>query len=272
MTAASSRRSTTDRNFTKARLRRRLQQIEESIERYLGQIASADRQESAQAKDQTERLEDKIATLKQEMARPKKLEVRLLEVPDQQISLTDTDARSMATSGRGTGMAGYNVQLAVVIQHHLIVAHEVTNFGHDRTQLASMAKRTKAAIGTESLGVVTGRCYFKGEDLRACEQANSTTLLPKPQTSGNMAKGLFGKRDFIYDTEADEYTCPGAQCLIYRFTRQEKDQVIRRYWSSHCPYCKLKPQYTTNTNRRVSRWEHEPVIGAATHARATLHC
>jgi transposase len=252
-----------DRNFTKAKLKRRLQQIDESIERYLGQIASADRQETAVAKAKTERLENKIATLKQEMARLKKLEVRLLEAPDQQISLTDPDARSIATSGRGTGMVGYNVQAAVDAKHHLIVAHEVTNIGHDRTQLASMSKRAKEAIGTESLEVVADRGYFKGEELRACEQANIITFLPKPQTSGNMAKGLFGKRDFIYDAEADEYTCPDGQRLVYHFTREEKGQVIRRYWSSHCPHCALKPQCTTGVYRRVSRWEHEAVIEAA---------
>jgi transposase len=252
-----------DRNFTKAKLKRRLQQIDESIERYLGQIASADRQETAQAKAKTERLENKIATLKQEMARLKKLEVRLLEAPDQQISLTDPDARSMATSGRGTGMVGYNVQAAVDAKHHLIVAHEVTNVGHDRTQLANMAKETKQAIGAEQLEVVADRGYFNGEELLACEQADITPFLPKPQTSNNMAKGLFGKRDFIYIAEDDEYSCPGGQRLIYRFTREEKGRVIRRYWSSHCTHCALKPQCTTGTYRRVSRWEHEAVIEAA---------
>jgi len=252
-----------DRNFTKAKLKRRLQQIDESIERYLGQIASADRQETAVAKAKTERLENKIATLKQEMARLKKLEVRLLQAPDQQISLTDPDARSMATSGRGTGMVGYNVQAAVDAKHHLIVTHEVTNVGHDRNQLSHMAKNAKQVIGTEALEVVADRGYFKGEELRACEQANITTFLPKPQTSGNMAKGLFGKRDFIYHDEDDEYSCPGGQRLIYRFTREEKGQMIRRYWSSACTHCSLKLQCTTGQYRRVSRWEHEAVIEAA---------
>ena len=102
-----------DRNFTKAKLKRRLQQIDESIERYLGQIASADRQETVAAKDKAQRREDKIAALKKEMLRLEKLEVRMLEAADQQISLIDPDARSMATSGRGTGMVGYNVQTAV---------------------------------------------------------------------------------------------------------------------------------------------------------------
>jgi len=252
-----------DRNFTKAKLKRRLQQIDESIERYLGQIASADRQEAAIAKDKTQRLEDKIATLKAEMKRLKKLEVRMLRAPDQQISLTDPDARSMATSGRGTGMVGYNVQTAVDAKHHLIVAHEVTNVGHDRTQLARMAKLAKQTIGSDTLDVVADRGYFRGEELRACDEAQITTYLPKPQTSGNLAKGQFGKRDFIYKPGDDEYECPAGQRLIYRFTRQESGLTIQRYWSSACPRCAIKSQCTTGDYRRVSRWEHEAVVEAA---------
>ena len=207
-----------DRNFTKAKLKRRLQQIDESIERYLGQMASADRQQAVVAKDKTQRLENKIATLKKEMARLKTLEVQLLQTPDQQISLTDPDARSMATSGRGTGLVGYNVQTAVDTRHHLIVTHEVTNVGHDRNQLFNMAKRAKQTIGANALDVVADRGYFDGAELRACSKSNITTYLPKPQTSGNMAKGLFGKRDFLYKSEDDEYECPAGQRLIYRFT------------------------------------------------------
>ena len=206
-----------DRNFTKAKMKRRLQQIDESIERYLGQIASADRQEEAIAEPKIQRLEDKIKALKQEMARLKKLEVRMLAAPDEQISLTDPDARSMATSGRGTGMVGYNVQAAVDAKHHLIVTHEVTNLGHDRTQLSSMSKQAKEAIGADKLEVVADRGYFKGEEILACDRAKITTYLPKPQTSGNWAKGRFSKRDFIYIAEDDEYQCPAGERLIWRF-------------------------------------------------------
>ena len=252
-----------DRNFTKAKMRRRLQQIDESIERYLGQLASADRQEATIAESKAQRLTDKIKALKQEMARLKKLEVRMLAAPDEQISLTDSDARSMATSGRGTGMVGYNVQTAVDAKHHLIVAHEVTNVGHDRAQLSKMAKQAKVAIGVDHLDVVADRGYFHGEELLACDEARITTYLPKPQTSGNLAKGLFGKRDFIYHSEDDEYECPAGQRLIYRFTREENGQTIHRYWSSGCPKCAMKDQCTTGDYRRVSRWEHEAVIEAA---------
>jgi transposase len=120
-----------DRNFTSAKMQRRMQQIADSIERYLAQLDTADRQEPSEVQDNKRmRLQDKISSLKQQMHKLKELEVRMLEAPDKQISLTDPDARSMATSGKGTGMVGYNVQTAVDTHHHLIVAHEVTNVGH----------------------------------------------------------------------------------------------------------------------------------------------
>ena len=249
-----------DRNYTRAKMKRRLQQIDESIERYLGQLASADRQESSE--DKSQRLEEKIARLKKEMAHLKKLEVRMHEAPDQQISLTDPDARSMATSGRGTGMVGYNVQTAVDAKHHLIVAHEVTNVGHDRTQLANMAQQAKAAMATDELSVVADRGYFSGEELLACDGAGITTYLPRPQTSGNLAKGQHGKRDFIYRPEEDEYECPAGERLIHRLSREEKGKTIHRYWSSACGCCAIKSQCTTGKHRRVSRWEHEAVVDA----------
>lgn len=251
-----------DRNFTRAKMKRRLTQIDESIERYLGQMASADRLDPEVAEGKVQRLEDKIAALKGEMARLKKLEVRMMATPDRQISLTDPDARSMATSGRGTGMVGYNVQTAVDAKHHLIVAHEVTNAGHDTAQLAKMAKQAKKAIGAEQLTVVADRGYFQSEQILACDQAQITTYLPKPQTSPNMAKGYFGKRDFIYVAEDDEYRCPAGQRLTRRTKTHQGRLIVHRYWSSVCQTCSLKSKCTTGHERRVSRWEHEEVLEA----------
>jgi len=251
-----------DRNFTSAKLKRRLQQIDESVERYLNQIASADRQETKAAGDKSQRFKDKIEALKQEMGRLKKLEVRMLESPDQQVSLTDPDARSMATSGRGSGMVGYNTQAAVDAKHHLIVAHEVTNEGHDRHQLYNMAQQTKEAIGTETLDVVADRGYFTGTEILACEESNITTYLPKPQTSTSTKKGMFSKRDFIYKAEDDEYQCPAGERLIRRTESIERGLKIYKYWTSSCPSCSIRNKCTSSTNRRVGRWEHEAVVDA----------
>jgi hypothetical protein len=206
-------------------------------------------------------LEDKIAALKQEMARLKKLEARVLKAPGQQISLTDPDARSM--NSRGAGIVGYNVQAAVDGQHHLIVTHEVTNEGSDRHQLSHMGKQTKAVLQRDSLNVVADRGYYDGDEIRACEQANISAYLPKPQTSGNKAKGQFDRSAFRYSADDDEYECPAGERLIYRFTGTERGKEIRRYWSSACTGCPIKAQCTTGDYRRVSRWVHEAVIERA---------
>ena len=252
-----------DRNFTRAKMQRRMAQIEESVERYLHQLDSADRQEPSLARTtKTVRLKDKIATLKEEMRRLEKLEARMLATPDRQISLSDPDARSMATSGRGSGMVGYNVQSAVDTKHHLIVAHEVTNVGTDRCQLSHIAKRTKAALETDKLEVVADRGYFKGEEILACEEAGITVTLPKPLTSGIKAKGRFGKQDFVYVAEDDVYRCPAGERLVYHYTNVEEGRTLRRYWTTVCQECAIKDRCTTGKERRITRWQHEHVLEA----------
>ena len=252
-----------DRNFTAAKVARRLAQIEESVARYLHQLDSADRQEPSLAREtKTERLQDKIAKLQEEMARLGKLESERLAAPDQQISLSDPEARSMATSGRGSGMVGYNVQSAVDTKHHLIVAHEVTNVGTDRPQLANIATQAKAAFGTDTLDVVADRGYFSGEQILACEETGITVTLPKPQTSANRAKGQFVKADFVYVAADDVYLCPADERLVYRYTNQEKGMTLRRYWTSTCQSCAIKDECTTAKERRITRWEHEHVLEA----------
>lgn len=163
---------------------------------------------------------------------------------------------------RGAGIVGYNVQTAVDTRHHLIIAHEVTNASTDRAQLENVSTQAKEALATDELSVVADRGYYSGEEIKACDDANIKVYLPKCQTSGNLSKGLFGKRDFIYKPEVDEYECPAGKQAIYRFSGQEKGKTIRRYWSSACPHCSLKPQCTTGVNRRISRWEHEDVLDA----------
>jgi hypothetical protein len=229
----------------------------------LQQLDSADRQEPSLARTtKMDHLQDKIAILKQEMERLEKLEVKRLEAPDQQISLTDPDARSMATSGRGSGIVGYNVQASVDAKHHLIVAHEVSNEGTDRAQLSPMAKQTKAVLEIDKLDAVADRGYYKGEEILACEEAGITVTLPKPQTSGSKADGRFGKQDFRYISEEDVYLCPAGERLIWRFTTEEKGQVLHCYWSSACEKCAIKKLCTTGKERRIKRWEHEHVLEA----------
>ncbi len=252
-----------DKNFTRAKMERRMAQIEESVARYLEQLDTADRQEPSEAlTTKTSRLKEKIETLKQQMRRLEGLKVEMLATPDQQISLTDPDARSMATSGRGSGVVGYNVQIAVEAEHHLIVMHEVTNDGTDRSQLSHVADETKALLGVEKLDAVADRGYFNSEEIRACEEAGITVTLPKPMTSNAKAEGRFGKQDFRYVADEDVYVCPASEKLTYHYTTEEYGLVVRRYWTNACQSCVIKQSCTTGKERRVTRWEHEHILDA----------
>jgi transposase len=222
----------------------------------------ADRQEGEVAQAKSVRLKDKIAALRDQMRTFKALEPVVQGTPDQQVSLTDPDARSMATSGRGSGMVGYNVQAAVDAQHHLIVAHEVTNVGNDRAQLANMAGQAKAAIGAATLDVLADRGYFSGEEVLACEPLGVTPYVPKPLTSGAKAKGRFGKQDFVYVADDDVYRCPAGERLTRRFSSVEDGMTLYTYWTTRCGDCPLKPRCTTGKERRIKRWQHEAVIDA----------
>jgi len=251
-----------DKNFTDRKLKARMQQLEESIARYLTELDRADREPTLVTEARVDHLKSKVATVKAQMQRLKQIGEQMRQSPDGQVSLTDPDARSMATSGRGTGMVGYNVQVAVDTKHHMIVAHEVTDLGHDRTLLSSMGKQTQNAIGVEQLTALADRGYFKGEEILECERAGINALVPKSHTSNNLAKGQFDKQDFRYIAADEQYQCPAGQRAIRRFSTVENGMVIHKYWSSACPRCQIKAQCTTGEYRRIARWEHEHVLEA----------
>ena len=256
--------NTRDKNCTVGKIERRRTQLEGSVARYLAQLDTADLQDPSEAVTlKKTHLKEKLEKLKSEVQMLEAIEKQVLASPDKQISLTDPDSRSMATSGRGSGVVGYNVQTAVDTEHHLIVAHEVTNVGSDRSQLAATANAAKEALQVDKLEAVADRGYFNGEEIKACDDAGITVTLPKPMTSGAKAEGRFGKQDFVYLPEEDAYRCPAKEKLMYRMTTEEKGQKPRRYWTNACRKCPLKVKCTKGPERRITRWEHEEIVEAA---------
>jgi transposase len=250
-----------DKNFTVAKVAKRIEQVEASIARYLAALDRADRQDNDVAEAKTARLKEKIEGLRRQMQALREMGQQVEAAPDQQISLTDPDARSMATSGKGTGIVGYNVQMAVEAEHHLIVAHEVTNVGNDRTQLLAMGRQAQDVMACEEVTALADRGYFNGEEVLACEGTGVLPYVPKTQTSGNTKRGLFAGQDFIYDAEHDHYTCPACQHLTKGKVRSDRRDTIDHYRNlTACSACALKPQCTPDKHKRVKRWQHENVL------------
>jgi hypothetical protein len=174
------------------------------------------------------------------MQRLKAIEKEMLASPDQQISLTDPDSRSMATSGRGSGVVGYNVQVCDTEQH-LIVTHEVTNTGSDRSQLAKVASQAKDILGADHLDAVADCGYFNSPEILACEQADITMTLPKPMTSGAKSDGRLGKQDFVYLPIEDVYRCPAGEKLAYRYTNEEDGKTCAATGRRHARAARSNP-------------------------------
>jgi transposase len=255
--------NTRDKNFTPTKLKKRIEQVADHIAGYLQELDTADRMEGDAVEARSAKLKDKITTLRAQMQMLKAMETQVAASPDGQVSLTDPDARAMATNGRGSGIVGYNLQSAVDAEHHLIVAHDVVMTPTDRQQLTSISTKAKAAMGVEHLDVLADRGYFSGEEIRTCEAMGITPYVPKPLTSTAKADGRFGKQDFAYVPEQDAYRCPAGNLLPYHMTTVEKGMTLHRYWDlASCRACALKPQCTPSPNRRVTRWEHEDIIDA----------
>jgi hypothetical protein len=238
-----------------------MEQVDASIARYLRALDRSDREESDVAEDKSVRLKEKIAGLRRQMQALKEMEQTVQDAPDQQVSLTDPDARSMATSGKGTATVGYNVQIAVDAQHHLIVAHEVINQGYDRHQLAPMAFKAQEATGCEQVTALADRGYFSGNQVLACDGTGVAPVVPKTLTSSGTKRGFFTRQDFIYDAEHDHYTCPAGARLTKANRRADhaEDFDFYRHLSA-CFTCPLRSRCTPTKLRRIKRWENEDVL------------
>ena len=254
-----------DRNFTRGKVERRRAQLEKSVARYFAQLDTADLQEpSEELVAKTTHLKEKLANLESEMHGLAAMEKLMLASPDQQISLTDPDSRSMATSGRGSGVG--RLQCAGRSRYGTSSDRHARGDEQrlpDRAQLANIASQAKAVLGVERLEAVADRGYFSGEEIIACDKAEIAVTLPKPMTSGIEAKGRFGKQDFVYLSDEDVYRCSAGEKLKYYYTNEENGQKLRRYWTNACRHCALKHRCTTGTQRRITRWEHEHVLEAA---------
>lgn len=252
-----------DKNFTKGKIASRITHLEASIARYLEEMVRIDRQQEGEARaEKIANLAHRTDRIRQEIGRLQDMERALEEAQDSQISLTDPDARSMATSARGSGFVGYNAQAAVDTETHLIVTHDVINDGHDRDQLSPMSTMAKVALGRDQMNALADKGYFSGREILACNEEGITTTLPRPETSGNRKKGMYVKADFAYDTDADVYRCPAGETLTYRYTTEEAGLVVRRYWANVCQSCPVKARCTTGKERRITRWEHEHLVEA----------
>lgn len=224
-----------DRNFTKGKLASRLVHLEAEVGRYIEEADRIDRQETGEARtERAAHLTGRFLRIRQEIERLLAMQDALADAPDGQISLTDPDARAMATRAQHSGHVGYNVQSVVDAETHLIVTHAVTNQGHDRDLLAVMACVAKTVLQREDLHILADKGYFSAREILTCHELGITATVPRPDTSGSRSEGRYVKADFAYEATADIYRCPAGEALTYRYTTEEVGLQLRRYWTTAC--------------------------------------
>jgi transposase len=248
----------THKNFTARMLKRKIQELDERIKRYLRDMDEQDLKESGTKDVSAEELNKKIEFLKQRREQFSSLKQDMEDNGEMQRSITDPDSRSMVF-GKGCDV-GYNVQTAVDSKHHLVVDHDVTNDVTDQKQLSRMAIKAKQTLGVDQLNVVADMGYYDGDEVKTCEENNILVYTEKPNTSANRKKGLYSKDSFHYDSAKDVYICPAKQELTYRFDSTENDRHIRYYAASNCKSCSLRSRCNeSQDNKRITRWIHEDV-------------
>lgn len=239
-----------DRNFSAAKLKQRLQWIEEKITKYLGELQAADEvdsQEQQQPSKEPE-LREKIAALQQRQEVYEGLQQQLAESGEKQISLTDADARLM--KGRQGHHVSYNVQIAVDSKHKLVAEFAVTNEGNDVNSLAELAQGAQRELGVKELKVCADRGYYNTAQIKACEEAGIEVHMEKPER--RTPEGIFPLEQFTYDESKDVYHCPAGKRLTYRVT--DKQKQAKCYWTEACHSCALKSQCTSGKGpRKIKR-------------------
>lgn len=253
--------NSSERNFTKAKLDKAMAESDERLARYLKQLDDADADDDeGPSVGRIDRLQEKIKAIGERRERLEGHRKTLEESGEDQLSLTDPDARAMHSSSR-VGV-GYNIQIAVDTKHKLIAEQQVHNKVSDLGLLAETAEAARQNLGVDQIDAVADRGYFKIEDIEDCEAAGVTTYVPKPLRGSAVSQGLFTKDRFRYDPENNCYTCPGDRKLTPQRKRNVRDTafVIDYENRKACKGCPLKARCTKAAFRKITRYENEAML------------
>ena len=251
------------RNFSEAKLKKAIREIDEKINGYLIELDDNDKEEAHISRSDAKDIKAKVMMLKERGRKYRDLLTELKDSGETQVSLTDRDSRAMLNNHRVE--ICYNVQTAVDSKHKLIIDHEVINKATDSDQLSLMSKRAKEILGVEELEVLADKGYYDSVEIKECVDNGITPYIPEPASTVsrdvNIPQPSYYKDKFRYDAEEDVYICPGGNKLTFRGVTTQHGRVMRLYKSKDCQGCPAKGRCTRdNSGRTIFRWEHEDIL------------
>jgi len=232
------------------------EKIAKRVAEYLEQLDEADRQEEGEVQPTAEQIEAALERLRK---RDKKLEQAQAQLAARaedktkgetpRVGLTDPDC--VMLSGKGSTVAGYNVQQAVDARHKLIVAHEVTTHRNDHTSLEPMASQAQQALDAATMTVVADTGYMNGAQAQGCEAKGITPVVPMAEVSNTQGEAFYPKSMFTYDQATDTYRCPAGEVL--KRYKHDRTAETDYYWTHACAGCQHKARCTKSERRSIAR-------------------
>jgi transposase len=234
---------------TPASLKKATEAIDRKIAEYLAAMDAADRDEETEGPA----VADVAAALKALQEKREEVQHQAQELAKHglsQLVTTEPDAKLMRTARHGYQVA-YNAQIVVDSEHKLIVAFDLTNEGNDQCQLHPMAVQGQQAVEAEQVTVVADTGYSNGEHGQRCEADGITAIVPRAETVNTEGKEYFSRDQFVYDAARDTWKCPAGETLTCREVSHTEQK--KKYWTTACGGCALKPQCTKAAKRQIVR-------------------
>jgi len=241
------------RNFSKKKLEDRLKRIDEKIKDYMEALDANDKREEETPVVSVQEVLESLKKRKQEYeGYLKKLE----ETGENEVSLTDSDARLMGNNRGGVEVC-YNVQSGVDAKHNLVVEVNVTNNPSDHGQLSVMSKRIKKRLNIKrSFTVLADKGYYNGPDLKRCKKNKIIAIVARQKAGREAPDKEYNADKFTYDEKKDCYICPAGQVL--KRTGTKESRVYQN--KTACSGCPQKAKCTTGTSKRISVSHYQKIF------------
>lgn len=249
------------KNFNTEKLNKKIKDIEQKITDYLEELDENDAAEPTERKVTTEEIKKRIEQLKQKQLKYEQYKEMIKETGETQISLTDSEARSMVNNQKVE--VCYNVQTTVEEKNKLILDYEVTNDTRDQGHLSVMGNRAKEILGVEKIEALADKGYYLAVDIKQCVDDQINPYIPKPENPNATQEEGFRTKDFQYDQSQDLYICPAQVELTFNSTFKKDGKIFKRYNNrAACKVCPLKAKCNsaTRNGRNVDRWEHQDIL------------
>jgi transposase len=239
-------------NYSKKKLTRHINYLDEKIAGYLAELDETDQIESKDRKTDAAEVQKRINQLRERKAKYQGYQDRLEKTHQKELSTTDPDARLMANNHNSVQVS-HNIQTSVDARHKLIADFKVTGKPNDLGQLAPMVLRTKKILGKKKFTVLADKGYYQARDLAYCSAKGITAYVSKQVYSKGTGDKDFYPGKLTYDKDHDCYLCPAGQKLYYYRTRKKDNKILGRDYRhpEACRDCPVKARCTKNVKGRT---------------------